>query len=69
MKAPYAGDLVLCVFHLIGVDGLLGLESRVDALGRNDLLALVVEDERRIQPLLTAGGSASAGRRRGAAWC
>jgi hypothetical protein len=33
------------------IDRLLGLERRIDAFRRNDRLALIVEDERRILPI------------------
>jgi hypothetical protein len=48
VKAAYALHLLLGVPNLLKVDGLLRLENRVHALGRDNLLPLKIENEWRI---------------------
>lgn len=48
MQPAYRRHLFLRVVDLLGVDRLLGLEDGVHALGRHDLLTLIVEDERKV---------------------
>lgn len=47
-QPPYAGNFLLGVIDLPGVDGLLRLKDGIDAFRRNDGLAFIVKDERRI---------------------
>jgi hypothetical protein len=47
-EAPNRRNLRRRVANLLQADRLLGLECPVDALRRDDLLTLVVEDERRV---------------------
>lgn len=51
MEAPDAGNLVLGIADEFGVRGLLGLEHRIDALGRDNCLAFVGEYERGVLPV------------------
>ena len=51
MQATDAGDFLLRIADLVRVDRLLRLEHRVDALGRNDRLPLIVKYEGRILPV------------------
>ena len=48
MKTTDACDLLARVVNVPSVDRLLGLENSIDAFGRNDDLAFVLENKRRI---------------------
>ena len=48
MKLPYARAFLPCVPNQLCIERLFGLKHCIDAFGRNDLLTLEGEDERRI---------------------
>jgi hypothetical protein len=51
MKTPNTCHLFLRISNQICIDGLLSLKDRVHALGRNDSLALVLENKGRVLPV------------------
>ncbi len=48
MEPTHAGHFCLCIGDLRGIDRLLRLKNCIDALGRDNRLAFVLKNERRI---------------------